>query len=60
LVIDYTDKSAQKQAMATRQPWLIAKGQNNFLFVGDTFVPASRIADPHNVWLELKINGETK
>jgi acylpyruvate hydrolase len=40
-------------------PWSIAKGFDTFLPVAGPIAP-SKIADPHNVELYLKVNGEVK
>ena len=59
LLIDYTDFDELKKATQKGLPWLMAKGQDGFLCLSD-LIPADQIDDPHNVELELKINGETK
>ena len=59
LLIDYTDFSALKEAMQKGFPWLLAKGQDNFLYLSD-FIPAEAIKDPHNCELELRINDQLK
>lgn len=37
----------------------MAKNQDNFLVLSDP-IPAEDIDDPHNVELELKINGQVR
>jgi len=59
LLLDYTDAIELRKCIAKGGPWLLAKGQDNFLYLSD-FVPAEAIDDPHNVDLELKINNEVR
>ena len=40
-------------------PWFQSKAQDNFLYLGD-LIPVDAIEDPHNVDLELTINGEVR
>ncbi len=40
--------------------WLSAKSCPTYLPLGPWIVPASHIANPHDLHLELKLNGETK
>lgn len=59
LLIDYTDTNMIKEATEHGKPWLLAKAQDKFLYLSD-IIPAEAIEDPHNVELELKINGKTR
>jgi acylpyruvate hydrolase len=59
LLLDYTDVEETKRAVQNGLPWYIAKNQDNFLYLSDP-IDAQEIDDPHNVELELKINGELK
>lgn len=55
LAIDYTDMNESKHAISNSFPWLMAKAQDNFLYLSD-MIDADQIEDPHNVDLELRIN----
>ncbi len=59
LLLDYTDSKLLKGAVEKGHPWFFAKAQDNFLVLSD-IIPAEQIEDPHNVELELKVNGVTK
>ena len=59
LLLDMTDRNHLGKAVGKGTPWLKAKVQDGFLVLGD-LIPKERIADPHNVRLELKINGEVR
>ena len=54
-----TERDMQTAAKKAGRPWDIAKGMDGFLPVSD-FIDSSLISDPHNMNLELKINGVTK
>ncbi|KAK5721036.1 hypothetical protein LTR15_007000 [Elasticomyces elasticus] len=59
LSIDMTARNVQNEAKKKGLPWSIAKGFDTFLPVSG---PVSKevLADPHNVELYLKVNGEVK
>ncbi|KAH0436176.1 fumarylacetoacetate hydrolase [Colletotrichum camelliae] len=57
--IDMTARNAQNEAKKKGLPWDIAKGFDTFLPMSDV-IAKSAIADPHDVELFLKVNGETK
>jgi len=59
LTIDMTGRNVQEEAKKKGLPWSIAKGFDTFLPVAGPIAP-SKIADPHNVELWLKVNGEVK
>jgi acylpyruvate hydrolase len=59
LTIDMTGRNVQEEAKKKGLPWSIAKGFDTFLPVAGPIAP-SKIADPHNVELYLKVNGEVK
>lgn len=59
LLIDYTDFDETKKATQAGLPWYLSKAQDNFLYLSD-FIPADQIQDPHDVELELKINGQVR
>ena len=60
-VFGYTilnDVSARDFQMATSQ-WMMGKTFDTFAPMGPVIVTADEIADPHNVRIALRINGET-
>ena len=59
LAIDYTDTTFLNKALSKGQPWFMSKAQDNFLYLSD-LIPAEEISDPHNVDIELKVNGQVK
>lgn len=48
-----------KQASEQGSPWFLGKAQDKFLYLSD-IIPAEKIDDPHNIDLELKVNGQVK
>mmetsp|Transcript_931 Transcript_931/g.1282 ORF Transcript_931/g.1282 Transcript_931/m.1282 type:complete len:132 (+) Transcript_931:362-757(+) len=54
-----TDRNHLGKAITSGTPWLKAKVQDGFLILGD-LIQKEQIADPHNMQLELKINGELR
>lgn len=59
LAIDLTARDVQGEAKKKGLPWSIAKGFDTFLPISD-FISKSKIPDPENVTLELKVNGVVK
>lgn len=59
LAIDFTARNVQDEAKKKGLPWSIGKGFDTFCPLS-SFIPKSKIPDPYNVELFLKINGETK
>ena len=57
---DVTAREMQREDIKNGRPWTMAKGLNTFCPMGPYLVPADAIADPHNLDLELKVNGETR
>jgi 2-keto-4-pentenoate hydratase/2-oxohepta-3-ene-1,7-dioic acid hydratase in catechol pathway len=57
--IDMTLRDVQNQLKAKGLPWEIAKGFDSACPLSD-FVPASAVADPHNLRLRLSVNGELR
>ena len=54
--LDMTARDIQAKAKKKGHPWSVAKGFDTFAPLGD-FVMADRIPDPHDVRIELFING---
>jgi len=54
--IDMTLRDVQNQLKGKGLPWEIAKGFDSACPLSD-FVPASTVADPHNLRLRLSVNG---
>jgi 2-keto-4-pentenoate hydratase/2-oxohepta-3-ene-1,7-dioic acid hydratase in catechol pathway len=59
LVLDLTDRSFQKESKDNSWPWFFAKSQDNFLPISK-FVEKNLVKDPHNLDLNLWINGEIR
>ena len=59
LALDLTLRDMQSKAKQGGLPWAVAKGFDHACPVSP-FVPAAQIADPHNLSLRLKRNGEEK
>jgi 2-keto-4-pentenoate hydratase/2-oxohepta-3-ene-1,7-dioic acid hydratase in catechol pathway len=57
VAIDMTLRDIQNQMKAKGLPWEIAKGFDTSCPLSD-FVPASAVADPHDLRLRLSVNGE--
>ena len=59
LLLDMTDRNHLGKSVSGGTPWLKAKVQDGFLVLGD-LIRKEQIADPHNMELELSINGEMR
>nr|OQO18946.1 hypothetical protein B0A51_12057 [Rachicladosporium sp. CCFEE 5018] len=59
LTIDMTGRNVQEEAKKKGLPWSIAKGFDTFLPIAGP-IAKSKIEDPHNVELYLKVNGDVK
>ena len=59
LLLDMTDRNHLGKAISSGHPWLKAKVQDGFLVLGD-LIRKELIADPHNMELELTINGQVR
>lgn len=59
LILDMTDRVAQAKAKKAGLPWTLAKGFDTACPVSK-FIEKSQIADPQNVGLWLKVNGDMK
>lgn len=58
LAIDMTARNIQEEAKKKGLPWDISKGFDTFLPISKV-IPKSKIPDPHNIEIWLKVNGET-
>ena len=58
LLLDLTDRDLQGEFKKNGQPWTLSKCQENFMPVSN-FIDAEEVKDPHNLEMELKINGKT-
>ena len=54
-----TARNVQWEAKKKGLPWDISKGFDTFLPISDV-IPKERIKDPHNLTIELSVNGEVK
>lgn len=59
LSIDMTARNVQNEAKKKGLPWDIAKGFDTFLPMSK-LIEKSRIQDPHNIELYLKVNDEVR
>lgn len=57
---DVTARDMQRRDMKNGRPWTLAKGLDTFCPMGPFLVPADAVEDPHNLTMELKVNGVTK
>ncbi|KAI0062343.1 hypothetical protein BV25DRAFT_1885681 [Artomyces pyxidatus] len=59
LAVDMTARNLQDEVKKKGLPWSAVKGFDTFTPIG-SFIPKSQVADPHNLSLWLKINGQLK
>merc|ERR1711920_472527 len=59
LALDMTDREGQNAIKKEGKPWTQAKGWDTSCPVSD-MIPASRVVDPSQLNLWLKVNGETR
>ncbi|KAA8915316.1 hypothetical protein TRICI_002545 [Trichomonascus ciferrii] len=59
LALDLTARNVQDEAKKKGLPWTIGKGFDTFLPLSK-YIKKSDIPDPHNAYLNLTVNGETK
>ena len=57
---DITARKIQAKDIASRLPWFRSKALDTFGPIGPRIVSHHEIKDPHNLVLELKVNGEIK
>ncbi|MBN1999010.1 fumarylacetoacetate hydrolase family protein [candidate division KSB1 bacterium] len=57
---DITARDMQKTDIKDGKPWTLSKGFDTFCPMGPYLVPADSVQDPHNLELELLVNGEVR
>ena len=57
VLIDVTARDIQARAKKAGKPWTVAKGFDTFAPISDG-VPASKVPNPRNLEIWLKVNGE--
>ena len=57
---DITARKMQRKDVVSQKPWFRSKSFDTFGIIGPRIVPTSDIDDPHNLNLELKLNGIVK
>ncbi len=60
ILLDITARDIQSIAKKNGRPWFEAKGFDTFAPIGPMIVTADEIPNPHDLKLELKVNGEVK
>ena len=59
MILDMGHGPSLRTAIGSKQPWFVGKSMDSFLVLGD-LIPKDAIRDPHDVELELRINGELR
>lgn len=57
---DVTARKMQRRDVLSQRPWFKSKSFDTFGIIGPRIVPTSEIDDPHDLNLELKVNGVVK
>ena len=57
---DITARKMQRRDIVSQKPWFRSKSFDTFGAIGPRIVPTGEIEDPHDLNLELKVNGEVK
>lgn len=57
--LDMTARDIQQRAKEKGHPWSVAKGFDTFAPLG-AFLPASAVADPQDLSIQLRVNGELR
>jgi len=57
---DVTARAQQGEAIKKGHPWTLSKGMNTFCPMGPYLIPADTVDDPHDLPLELTVNGVVK
>ena len=60
IVNDLTARELQKKDIAAGLPWFRAKSLDTFCPIGPYLIPRESVADPQNLQLELRVNGEIR
>jgi len=58
--LDMTARTMQKSDRNINLPWYRSKNFDSFGPIGPRIVPCSEISDPHNLSIQLKVNGQIK
>jgi 2-keto-4-pentenoate hydratase/2-oxohepta-3-ene-1,7-dioic acid hydratase in catechol pathway len=57
---DVTARDVQRRAKEAGQPWFASKNMDSFAPMGPCLVTPEEIPDPHNLNMELRVNGVVK
>jgi 2-keto-4-pentenoate hydratase/2-oxohepta-3-ene-1,7-dioic acid hydratase in catechol pathway len=57
---DVTARAMQREDIKQGKPWALAKGMDTFCPIGPWLVPAESVANPHQLAMELKVDGEVR
>jgi 2-keto-4-pentenoate hydratase/2-oxohepta-3-ene-1,7-dioic acid hydratase in catechol pathway len=57
---DITARDMQRDDIKGGKPWTLSKGMDTFCPMGPYLVPADASIDPHNLGMELSVNGVVK
>jgi 5-oxopent-3-ene-1,2,5-tricarboxylate decarboxylase / 2-hydroxyhepta-2,4-diene-1,7-dioate isomerase len=57
---DVTAREMQRAEQQKGRPWTLSKGMDTFCPIGPWLVPADAVADPHQLAMELKVNGQVR
>jgi 2-keto-4-pentenoate hydratase/2-oxohepta-3-ene-1,7-dioic acid hydratase in catechol pathway len=60
ILLDITARDLQSEAKQSGRPWFVSKGFDTFAPMGPYIVTTDDVQDPHNLNIELKVNGEIK
>jgi len=60
IINDITARKMQHEDMKEGNPWFRSKSIDTFCPCGPCIVPVDSITNPHNLNIELKVNGETR
>ena len=60
IFLDMTARTMQKSDRNINLPWYRSKNFDTFGPIGPKIVPSSEISDPHNLSIQLKVNGEVR
>lgn len=60
IFLDMTARNMQIQDRNIKLPWYRSKNFDSFGPIGPRIVPCSEIKDPHNLTIQLKINGDVR